>query len=142
MKSAIIAGCLASALVIGLALIPVGARPAGAAPEPQKKKNEVVGAVWEFEARESMKKTAQVIESGRFRATLDGKIFTPKGNQVGTYSYTNKAQDGVRLNFTQGKLKGSSELVKSRYSNPAIWQGNWKMEDGSTAHLVIRMIKD
>ena len=134
MKLIVVAACvgLGAGWLIGFAAIAAG---------PQKGENDLVGAAWEFEARESARKTAKVIEKGRFRATLDGKIYNPKGGQIGTYAYTNKAQDGVRLKFTQGKLKGESNLVKTRV-NPPTWIGDWKLEDGGKAHLIIRMIKD
>jgi hypothetical protein len=111
------------------------------APAQKRGQGDVVGAVWEFEARESMRKTAKTIEKGRFRATLDGRLYSPTGNQIGTYSYTNKAKDLVNLKITQGKLKGSSNLVQ-RGINPPTFQGEWKLEDGSKAHLVLRMIRD
>ncbi len=132
MRSFLVAACFG--LFWGSFASPANAQEPGG-------EDKVVGAVWRFEAKESAKKNAKVIESGRFRATLDGKIYNPKGTQVGTYRYTNKAQDRVELRITEGKLKGTSELVKTNIQSPS-WQGKWKLEDGSSAHMVIRMIKD
>lgn len=134
---------ISAGAVVACALCSDGAPRAAASAPQQKKKgtNDVVGAVWEYEARETPKKTSREIQSGRFRATLDGKLYNVKAGQIGTYAYTNKAQDGVRLTITQGKLKGTSDLVKTQF-NPPTWAGSWKLEDGTTAHLVIRMIRD
>ena len=134
MKFVTVAAC------VGLSLGWLASMNADAAAQ-RKKQGEVIGAVWEFEARESAKRDAKVIEKGRFRATLDGRLYNPKGGQIGTYSYTNKAKDTVNLKITQGKLKGSSDLVQ-RGIDPPTFQGSWKLENGNTAHLHLLMIKD
>lgn len=141
MRPVIVAASVAAGVVLASGWLPGGTAPAAPLPM-QKKQGDVVGAVWTFEARETARQDSKEIQRGRFRATLDGRLYDPKGHQIGTYAYSNKAQDLVKLNITAGKLKGSSDLVKVGLRPQQTWQGEWKMEDGRRAHLVIRMIKD
>lgn len=134
MRLIVIAAC------VGLCGVAFSSSDAFAAQRPKRGQGEVVGAVWEFEAKNAGR-AGEVIEKGRFRATLDGRIYDPRGNELGSYRYTNKAKDKVTLKMTRGKLKGTIDLVKVGINSPS-WQGTWKMEDGTSARLHIKMIRD
>jgi hypothetical protein len=130
MRFIIVAAC------VGLLAFP-GSSPAA---QQRKGQGKVLGAVWEFEAKNAGR-NGEVIEKGRFRATLDGRVFDPRGNELGSYKYTSKAMDKVMLKMTRGKLKGTIDMVQVGLESPT-WQGTWKMEDGTSARLNIKMLRD
>ncbi len=134
MRSIVVVAC------VGLCGIAFSSPTSFASPQQKKGQGKVVGAVWEFEAKKGGK-TGEVIEQGRFRATLDGRIYGLAGKEIGSYRYTNKAKDKVTLNITGGKLKGTIDLVKVGLESPS-WVGTWKMQDGTSAHLHIKMLRD
>jgi len=96
---------------------------AGRDDKKDDKKDEIVGARWQFTAYEDK----EVIEEETFRATDDLKIWKG-GTQIGTWKKVDK--DTVTVEITKGKMAGTMrlELVNK---DKQIYRGPWVPADGS-----------
>jgi hypothetical protein len=99
------------------------------------KKDKVPGKLWEY----SVTKGGKEIESGKFRATEDLKLYH-SGNQIGTYTKEGKGE--FELEITRGELKGTIHLKVIQKKPRRTYAGEWEMASGGRAKIEVRFLGD
>jgi hypothetical protein len=115
---------LAAVLVGGLVLAPAGA--------DDKKKDEVVGAIWEVDFTGDK-------ESIKLQCTTDGKVFGPKGKEIGTWKQ-NGAVAVIKLT-DGGKRNGDYEITQLK-KDPPSYRGKYTNEKGKELGITVKLVKD
>jgi hypothetical protein len=112
-------GCL-MLLVLGLVLVlPIQA-------------DEVVGALWKIDFKDDK-------SSIKFQCTKDGKVFGPKGKEIGTWEGKGAQAE---ITITDGGERNGTYKITKLDKKPPVYHGKYTNDKDKGIGITVTLIKD